>query len=142
MNLKDLTAVEHIVVHCADTPAIMDVGAKEIDQWHREKGWLCIGYHYVIRRNGTLEVGRPETKMGAHVKGHNSTSIGICLVGGRGPEGEPENNFTIAQMNTLRQLLESLEESYPDAQLVGHRDLAPGRACPCFDVQTELGSPL
>ena len=70
------------MVHCAYTTATMDIGAKDIDRWHREKGWLGCGYHKVIRRDGTVEDGRPMNKAGAHVRGINRQSIGICLAGG------------------------------------------------------------
>jgi N-acetylmuramoyl-L-alanine amidase len=83
-----------LVVHCAATKASMDIGAKEIRRWHKDRGWDDIGYHYVIRRNGDVEIGRPENAVGAHVAGKNSTSVGICLVGGIDDAGKPKANFT------------------------------------------------
>lgn len=127
-------ATDLLVVHCAATKARMDIGAAEIRRWHKEKGWADIGYHYVIRRNGVLEVGRDEATVGAHVAGYNARSIGICLVGGIDEQGRAENNFTPAQFAALRRLLARLAARYPAARIVGHRDLNPGKDCPSFDI--------
>lgn len=127
-------ATNLLVVHCAATKARMDIGAAEIRRWHKEKGWADIGYHYVIRRNGVLEVGRDESTVGAHAVGHNARSIGICLVGGIDEQGHAENNFTPAQFAALRRLLVRLAARYPAARIVGHRDLNPGKDCPSFDI--------
>lgn len=125
-----------IVVHCSATPQDMDVGAAEIRSWHLRRGWSDIGYHYVIRRDGALEPGRPVDRAGAHVKGHNARSIGVCLVGGNDADdrARAEFNFTRAQLATLERTLVGLLALYPDARVVGHRDLDPRKACPCFDV--------
>lgn len=140
-NTKPRKSTDYLVVHCSATTEKMNIGAKEIDRWHREKGYKCIGYHYVIRRDGTLEIGRPEHEIGAHVQGFNDRSIGICLVGGVDADNPKaaENNFTLDQMNALAALLENLKKRYPDARIVGHRDL-PGvkKACPSFDVSEWL----
>ena len=143
-------AIRYIVVHCAATPPDMDIGAKEIDLWHRQRGWAGIGYHYVIRRDGTLELGRPLNRPGAHAQGFNLLSWGICLVGGvtaAGALGKPEANYTPAQMFTLKDTIRYLEALAPQAQVLGHRDLPSPHArlkdCPCFDVQAwwEIGAP-
>jgi N-acetylmuramoyl-L-alanine amidase len=131
--------INRIVIHCADTPADMDIGAAEIRRWHvDERGWSDIGYHAVIRRNGNLEVGRPDDRPGAHAAGFNADSLAVCLVGGRGPDGKPENNFTPAQMQTLFLLIANwcAEYGVSDDQIMGHRDL-PGvtKACPSFDAR-------
>lgn len=137
MTWKNLRAVDYLVVHCAATRASMDIGAAEIKAWHRKQGWLDIGYHHVIRRNGAVEPGRPEDRPGAHARGFNHVSIGICLAGGVGEDGKtPENNFTDAQFAALRQLLNDLIQRYPHAKIVGHRDLPNvNKACPSFDVK-------
>lgn len=124
-----------IVIHCADTYARMDIGVKEIREWHLARGFNDIGYHYVIRRDGTIEAGRPLEKPGAHAAGYNSQSIGICYVGGKGDNDKPEDNRTPAQKQTLHDLVNSLKQQFPQAKIVGHRDL-PGvqKACPCFSV--------
>lgn len=141
MATKELTpeSVKYLVVHCADTYARMTkVDAREIDRWHRQRGFLRIGYHFVIKRDGTLQEApdcRPLTMIGAHVEGYNDKSIGICLVGGRGDNDQPEDNFTLDQKAELALLLEWLLKKYPKAEIVGHRDLNPHKACPSFDVK-------
>jgi N-acetylmuramoyl-L-alanine amidase len=149
MNLKKLEGVDHLVVHCAATPPTHDWGVREIDAMHRKQGWLMIGYHFVIRRNGYIEIGRPRDRQGAHVghNGHNRTSLGICLIGGTDANGKAENNFTTEQFASLKLLLAGLQSMHPDAQIVGHRDLSPDlngdgvitsnewiKECPSFDV--------
>lgn len=135
---------DSIVVHCAWTTAGHDVSATEIRTWHiRERKWMDIGYHFVIRRDGSIEIGRPWWAVGAGVLGWNADSIHICLAGGmkrvEGIEME-DNNFTDAQFRTLRSLIITLREMDPGAEKVlGHRDY-PGvtKRCPSFDVATWL----
>ena len=130
--------IEHLVVHCAATKPQMDVGVEEIRRWHKDRGWSDVGYHYVIRRSGEVEKGRPDDVVGAHVAGHNARTIGVCLVGGIDEDGHPEPNFTPDQFNSLRELLVDLQKRYDvhDEGIVGHRDFpAVGKACPSFDVQ-------
>lgn len=128
-----------LVIHCADTTKDMDVGVREIREWHvKENGWKDIGYHLVIRRNGFVEVGRPLWSVGAHVQGHNSTSIGICMVGGskrvKGANVE-ENNFTDAQWKTLLRLVKTLVNQFTITTICGHRDFPKvQKYCPSFDV--------
>ena len=134
---------KYIAVHCAATPAGMDIGVKEIDRWHRTKGFLKVGYHFVVRRGGQLEIGRDEDEIGAHVQGYNAVSIGVCLVGGVDADdvSKAENNFTEEQFSTLRTLLERLQIQYPDAEVLGHRDFPDvAKACPSFDVRAWLKS--
>ena len=88
-----MRGITTIAVHCAATTPDMDIGAATIDRWHKERGFSSIGYHYVIRRDGTLETGRPLNTPGAHVQGHNAHSIGICLAGGVDQAGKPEKQF-------------------------------------------------
>ena len=136
-----------IIVHASATPANMDIGVKEIRQWHKAKGWKDIGYNYVIRRDGTLEGGRDldndgdfDEEVGAHAVGFNANTIGICLVGGTDADdkNKAEANFTFAQYRTLYSLVQYLKKQYnlTAKDIIGHRDL-PGvtKACPCFDVQ-------
>lgn len=126
--------VKYLVVHCSATPADRDIGVKELDRMHRERGFVCIGYHKVIRRDGTVEDGRPLTQRGAHVEDWNHCSIGICLVGGVDSKLKPEANFTEAQFESLRKLL--LDLPFPDAVIQGHRDFPNvSKACPSFDVK-------
>lgn len=138
-NTKPRPATDFIVVHCAATKPNQDIGAADIDRWHRAQGWACIGYHYVIRRDGTLEDGREESRIGAHVQGYNTNSIGICMAGGIDLKGNPENNFTPEQFDTLATLLSWLKDTYPKAVIQGHRDFPKvAKACPSFDVRDWL----
>ncbi len=149
LKMKPMERIDLLVVHCSATSPSADIGAKEIDSWHRKAGWLKIGYHYVIRRDGTIEKGREDNEVGSHVRGHNSNSLGICLVGGVSTKSVPEDNFTVDQKASLFQLLSKLRGSHPKARIVGHRDLSPDlngdgrvtpeewlKACPSFDVRT------
>lgn len=129
--------VRYLVVHCSATPAKSDIGAKEITRMHRERGFLTIGYHFVIRRNGTVEKGRDLDAIGAHVEGWNSRSLGICLVGGLDSNMKPQDNFTDEQYASLASLLQELRVGFPKASILGHRDLPNVKKdCPCFDVRS------
>ena len=137
--------ISKIIIHCAATPPDRDIGAAEIRQWHtlpepQGNGWVDIGYHGVIRRDGTLDSGRPLDQVGAHTVGHNKSSIGICLIGGVSEDGKtPEANFTTAQWDSLRRVLHDLKSRYPDATIHGHNEFSPN-ACPAFNVQAWLAS--
>ncbi len=130
-------ATTHIIIHCSATRPSQDVDAREIDGWHRAQGYLCIGYHYVIRRNGIIELGRHQDEVGAHAKGCNASSVGVCLVGGVTEKNvkKAENNFTPEQMDSLKALVSALKQHYPNAVIIGHRDVNPGKACPSFDAK-------
>lgn len=135
---KARASTDFIVIHCSATNT-QDFGASDIDRWHRAKGWACIGYHYVIKRDGTLEEGRKEEQIGAHVEGHNYNSLGICMVGGCDKNGKALDNFTDAQWQTLSLVIKHLHAKYPKATIQGHRDF-PGvkKDCPSFDVKAWL----
>jgi N-acetyl-anhydromuramyl-L-alanine amidase AmpD len=130
--------ITQLVVHCAATRPSLDVGVDEIRSWHRQQGWSDIGYHWIVRRDGTVEQGRREELIGAHVSGHNRESLGICLVGGLDEHGDPAPEFTPEQFASLRVLLNDLLAKYDlsDDAILGHRDF-PGvsKACPSFDVR-------
>ena len=127
-----------IVVHCSAVRPGQTSSAAQIDTWHRRQGWkLGIGYHYVVRRDGQIETGRPEWLVGAHCQNHNSHSIGVCYEGGLDIRGKPADTRTEAQKEALRRLLTTLKERYPRALIVGHRNLNPLKACPCFDAVKE-----
>ena len=140
---------DFIVVHCSATPPGSDIGADEIDDWHRRRDppFKMIGYHAVIRRDGQIEFGRHFDEAGAHVKGQNYRSVGICMVGGIDERGAAENNFNDEQFDSLTTVIAMLQRAYPDAEVVGHRDLSPDldgdgvieehewvKECPSFDV--------
>ena len=129
-----------IVIHCSAVKPDQQSSAAQIDSWHRQRGFhLGIGYHYVIRRDGTLEMGRPEYMVGAHCKNHNQHSIGVCYEGGLNARGDPADTRTDAQKQTMLSLLRELKGRYPRAIIVGHNTLNPLKACPCFNVFKEFG---
>lgn len=143
-----------IVVHCSATPEGRDVTAADINKMHIARGFKKIGYHYVVRLDGTVEMGRKENEIGAHAKGYNANSIGVCYVGGLASDGKtPKDTRTPAQKSALKKLLHTLKQRYPDARIVGHRDLSPDtnhngkvdkwewiKACPCFDAIPEYAN--
>ena len=131
--------ITEIIIHCSATPIGKDYTVEDIDKWHKAKGWKGIGYHYVIYLDGSVHKGRPEEEIGAHCKGHNSNSIGICYIGGLDEFGEPEDTRTDKQKEALIVLLKALKAKYPDATIHGHREFA-AKACPCFDAKEEYKS--
>ncbi len=137
----------YIVVHCSATKPDMDIGVDTLRMWHKANGWSDVGYHYIIKRDGEIQNGRPADQIGAHVKDYNAVSIGICLIGGIDNDGKAADNFTGKQKTVLRNLLRILRADYPKAFITGHRDLSPDlnrdgkitsnewvKECPCFDV--------
>lgn len=176
--MKMARDINLIVVHASATPPSLDIGALEIRDMHTMpkalegnmyryfgkvytyndlpedvkgrsgKGWSDIGYHNVIKRDSSLEHGRDLSRQGAHVKGYNKNSIGICLVGGVDAYNNAVDNFTEEQKNTLRGYIETMMDAFPGSELMGHRDLSPDlnndgvitknefiKECPCFDVR-------
>ena len=142
--------VNLIVVHCSATRVDRDITARDIDSFHRVRGFSSWGYHYYVRKDGSIEKMRDESEPGAHAYGHNRASIGLCYEGGLDVNGRPADTRTAAQKRTLVALLRSLRADYPGARIVGHRDLSPdvngnGRVdkwertkeCPCFDAAEE-----
>lgn len=136
MNWKKLKSVDYIVIHCSATKEDQDIGVDEIRRWHRQRGWLDVGYHFIIKRDGEVERGRPHDVPGAHARGFNHISLGVCLVGGVESDGKtPESNFTAFQWKELERLVTDLKRLHPDAQVLGHRDLPNvNKACPSFDT--------
>ena len=129
--------VKYLIVHCSATTEGKDFRAKDIDKWHKQQGWSCIGYHYVIDLDGTTEKGRDESKAGAHCLGHNGESLGICYIGGLAKDGKtPKDTRTETQKAALIKLLKELKAKYPKAKIVGHNQFAK-KACPCFDAESE-----
>jgi N-acetyl-anhydromuramyl-L-alanine amidase AmpD len=135
--MAGIKEVKYLAVHCSATQAKSDIGAKEIDRMHRQRGFLKIGYHFVIRRDGTIEKGRAfPDEIGAHVEGFNAVSCGICMIGGINANGKSEDNFTDHQYHSLALLLIDLHEKFPKAVIQGHRDFPNvNKDCPCFDVK-------
>lgn len=131
--------IDKIIVHCTATPEGRDVSVNEIDLWHRQRGFRCVGYHYVIGLDGTVDVGRPISEIGAHCSGYNSHSVGVCYVGGLDKDGRPKDTRTTRQKSALIELLTALREQFPKARIFGHRDFA-AKACPCFDATKEYAN--
>lgn len=130
--------INQIIIHCTATPAGRSVTVSDIDRWHRQRGFRCIGYHYVIYLDGTVVHGRNESMAGAHCKGFNAHSIGVCYVGGLDAKGIPCDTRTPQQRKALDALVSSLRKRFPGATVHGHCEFA-AKACPCFDVSVEYG---
>lgn len=138
--------LDEIVIHCTATKGDSsgDVSANVVRRWHTSppRNWKDIGYHFLVRRDGTIESGRDLDVQGAHVRGHNETTIAIAYSGGLDPETlEPDDTRTQEQKETIFDLLIALKRVFPTIRRVrGHRDF-PGvtKACPCFDVEAEFG---
>ena len=128
-----MRAINRIIIHCSDSYHDMDIGVEEITRWHKAKKFKTIGYHYVIRRDGILEIGRPVKESGAHLRGKNKDSIGVCFVGGKEGHGEQANNFTVEQMQIGRMLMSDLHKKYPKATFHGHNEFS-NKPCPVFDI--------
>jgi N-acetylmuramoyl-L-alanine amidase len=130
--------INKIIVHCSATPRNKDFSAEDIRDWHvKGNGWDDIGYHYVIRLNGKIEYGRMIDKYGAHAKGHNYDSIGICYIGGMDKDMENwEDTRTEEQKYSLLSLLKVLKLAHPESIVHGHRDFST-KACPSFDAKNE-----
>lgn len=131
---------KYIVVHCSQTRPSQKIGVKEIDRWHRERGWLKVGYAKVIKRDGTVEQGRDDDELQAHVKNYNHVSTSVCVVGGAMEDDwkQPEDNFTGEQWESLKKVLEEQVIKYPKARIVGHYELDERKTCPNFNVREYL----
>lgn len=121
--------IDSIIVHCSASPDYLDIGAKEIDKWHKDRGWSGIGYHYVVRRNGEIERGRNVAMQGAHARGANQTSVGVCWVGTNQPSPEQYKSL-IALINWLRGKF-----SIKVDMVMGHREaVRTDKSCPNIDM--------
>ena len=157
LQAADKRRIDRIIIHCSAVRPDQTSSAKQIDAWHRARGWKMIGYHYVIRRDGTIEKGRAEEMVGAHTKGYNRNSIAICYEGGlrptpltpsrsaslgRGSDYHtavkylPADTRTPEQKRALRELIRELKTRYPNATVHGHNEFAQ-KACPCFPARDE-----
>lgn len=119
--------IEYLIVHCSDTENDRSLSAIDIHKMHLSFGWDGIGYHKIINRNGQIENGRPEYWIGAHVKGYNEVSLGVCLIG--------RDIFTQKQLSSLERILKIWKSGYPEAKIIGHRDIGnTDKTCPNFNV--------
>jgi N-acetylmuramoyl-L-alanine amidase len=141
--------IERIFIHCtagSQKQTVADLRAE-----FKRKGWTNPGYHYVISPDGTVTQLLDEQQVSNGVKGYNQTSINVAYIGGIDSTGKAVDNRTDAQKTALRQIVSALKHRYPDAEVLGHRDISPDKnhngivdpwerikECPCFDVKTEL----
>lgn len=122
--------IKRIILHCSASD-IQNQSAAMIDNWHKARGFkspsgIHIGYHYFIRKDGTLESGRPTEEVGAHCEGYNRDSLGICLAGLK--------TFSENQFKSLAALLQALKNVWPNATVHGHKEFNKGKECPVYDV--------
>lgn len=148
---KSKRSITEIVIHCSATPDGKSYTVDDIRKWHKDRGFSDIGYHYVVYRNGCVELGRDVDIAGAHVQGHNAHTIGICYIGGMDKYGKiAKDTRTLAQKASLLSLLTDLRKLYPTAKICGHRDFSEDlnkngilepwewmKECPCFDAIKE-----
>lgn len=121
--------IRHII-HCSDSPDDRIVTVADIDSWHKARGFDCIGYHYVIYKDGSINVGRKVEVIGAHCEGYNYNSIGTCLIG--------RTMFTDKQYDALKELHRDLKKKFPEIKPYGHHDFNSKKTCPNFDINTIL----
>lgn len=131
--------INKIIIHCSATKPEQNIGVNNIRKWHTDpvpqgNGWRDVGYHYVIKLDGTLEKGRDIHETGAHAYGYNTNSIGICLAGGVDKFNNPKQNYTANQYYSLKKLLDVLCVTFPNADIIGHNDVS-NKACPVFNVK-------
>ena len=138
--LVNKRTIKELIVHCSATPEGKDYSVDTIRQWHLQRGFSDIGYHYIIYRDGSIHIGRDESIIGAHCTGHNTNSIGVCYIGGCASDGKtPKDTRTTEQKQSLVKLLKELKTKYPQASIHGHRDFS-SKACPSFDATKEYSS--
>lgn len=125
--------IDKIIIHCADTRVDQNFTSKDIDRWHKERGWSEIGYHYVILLDGTIEKGRDVNKAGAHCKGYNKTSIGVCFMGGKNADNSKWEKPTKCQVECFKNLDIELSMKYPNISVHGHYEYS-SKSCPNFDI--------
>ena len=127
-----------IILHCSATKEGVNYTAKDIKNWHvQSNGWSDIGYHYVIDLDGTIEKGRDESYVGAHCSGKNSTSIGVCYIGGLDAKGKAKDTRTNEQKESMYRLVNQMLDKYKLTikDVYGHRAFC-SKDCPCFDTET------
>lgn len=133
----------HVTIHCSATKPKANYNMSKLFNDHvNVNKWSAIGYHFYITTDGRLHPCRPLSKSGAHVKGHNTGNIGVCLEGGLNNDtGKPDDTFNYNQMVALKDIVEYLQNSFgiEDANVLGHRDWGVNKACPCFDVKEWMG---
>ena len=143
--------IDLIVVHCSATREDVDFTEQDLERCHRRRGFNGTGYHFYVRKSGEVVPTRPVERIGAHAKGYNAHSVGVCYEGGLDKRGKPKDTRTECQKKALQVLLAALAVKYPGSRICGHRDLSPDRngdgvigpeewmkACPCYEVKEEV----
>lgn len=136
-------SVKFLVLHCSATRCNQSYSVEQMMRDHKARGFRTIGYHFYIRRDGTMTQHRMLLEVGAHARPYNRCSIGICYEGGLDENGKPANTLTCAQYDRLKNLFDELHQLFPEAKVLGHRDL-PGttpKECPCLDAAKVFGYP-
>ncbi|MBO5699130.1 MAG: N-acetylmuramoyl-L-alanine amidase [Bacteroidaceae bacterium] len=129
--------VNRVVVHCTATLPSCTVAT--LMNGFKKRGWSAPGYHYVITHDGNCHQLLPRDGIANGAKGYNAHSVHVAYMGGILPGGKPHDTRTLLQRKALRQIIKHLVNTYPDAEVVGHNELNPGKACPCFNVKNEYG---
>lgn len=145
----DRRKIKLIVIHCSASPNGRPASIEDIDAWHHERGFnrqplwrayfnrdvASVGYHYVIGVDGKVYTGRHHDEVGAHAKGHNQHSLGVCMIG--------TDRFSLMQWYALRDLIQKLSDTNDSPEVVGHRDLpAVAKTCPGFPVSQWLAESM
>lgn len=132
--------INEIIIHCTDTKPLHTICIDDVRRWHISRGFDDVGYHYLIKLDGSLEFGRSIEKIGAHCKGHNRYSVGICFVGGRDFNNDICDTRTSLQKRSLDALIKNLCNEFPIKRIVGHNFYNKNKKCPCFDAALEYQS--
>lgn len=140
--MNNMRYFDTIIIHCTATMAGVDFSVRDVTEWHKAQGWRDCGYHYIIRIDGTIQKGRPLDEEGAHCRGHNKDSVGVCYVGGLDKNGRPADTRTPAQKRALARLIwkltvQAMNAGFGIPQVFGHRDFNKFKDCPCFDARRE-----
>ena len=130
-------SVKYIVIHCSATRSTRDYTAEQLLRDHKTRGFRTVGYHFYIRRDGSVTQHRKLLEVGAHCRPWNRCSIGICYEGGLSADCTPADTRTLMQKGSMLALLRELRLLFPKALIVGHHDLNPVKPCPCFDAVKE-----
>lgn len=131
--------INEIIIHCTGTVPSNSTTVEAVRNYHvNHNGWKDIGYHYLIYLDGSIHQGRPIDQSGAHTKNHNSTTIGVCYVGGLDANKKPKDTRTPQQVEALHQLVEALKVCFPTIKKVSGHYMYDNKACPCFDVRKEF----
>lgn len=132
--------INEIIIHCTGTIPSRGTTVQAVRKYHVEhNGWKDIGYHYLVYLDGSIHAGRPIDQVGAHCKGHNTGTIGICYVGGLYIDGKPKDTRNELQKAAIRKLVESLKVCFPTIKKISGHNMYSSKACPCFDVKKEFG---